>query len=109
MGSHCFIITYYVPTQLGDVTDYPPFDPRSDKEKLRDLWVRESDKPDLDWLLGETDSYCQKLGIQGASTPNWNRQGAICNPGPVQDQRNGALQVTCSAQLDGRELDLEYA
>jgi hypothetical protein len=38
--------------------DYP-FDPRSHKEILKELWVRESDEPDPDWLQGETDSYCQ--------------------------------------------------
>ncbi len=35
------------------------FDPRSHKEKLKELWVRESVAPDPDWLLGETNSYCQ--------------------------------------------------
>ncbi len=33
------------------------FDTRSHKEILKELWVRESDEPDPDWLQGETDSY----------------------------------------------------
>ena len=38
--------------------DYPSV-PRLHKEILKELWVRESDEPDPEWLQGETDSYCQ--------------------------------------------------